>query len=100
MSARRARELRDGSHTGRVLVGATVALLAVEAWALRRPEDRWETVSDQVWKAVDRHPMVSVAAGGVCGHWFADLKSRERFFRTGLPFLVGAAVGAIYWGRK
>lgn len=93
-------EPRRKSHTGRILVGATAILLVVEILALRSRDDDVPTISAEVWRAADAHPMVSAGAGVVVGHWFVRLfEGAGTFVRTTLPFAAGALVGAVGWGK-
>jgi len=93
-------EPRKKSHTGRILVGATAALLVVEILALRRRDDDVPTISAEVWRAADAHPMVNSVAGVVVGHWFVRLfEGANTFVRTTVPFVAGGLVGAVGWGK-
>lgn len=52
-----------------VLVVAIVLLLVYEGYTLANKK-RNDTISDAVWRAAYRYPLVAFLAGLLCGHWF------------------------------
>ncbi|HNB59701.1 MAG TPA: hypothetical protein PK308_05250 [Phycisphaerales bacterium] len=62
---------RGAKRTAAVVGGATVALLAYEAYTLANGdtgENAGDTISEVIWAAVARHPIVPAAIGGLAAH--------------------------------
>lgn len=64
--------------TANVVGGATLALLAYEAYTLANGDDgddAGDTISETVWSAVSVHPIVPFALGFLLGHWVWQKRS-------------------------
>lgn len=59
----------EGKLTDYVVGGAAVLLLAYEAWTLLNKK-KGDTISESVWRATSRRPLVPFAFGMLMGHFF------------------------------
>ena len=52
-----------------VIVGALVVLIAYDVYAAVR-QAPGQTISEVIWHASLKRPVIPFAAGVLCGHWF------------------------------